>query len=106
MQVEAGRRRLFYSGDIRAHGRKGALCEKLLRNPPANVDAMLMEGSSLGRLDPDGQFPSEDEIEVRLVGQLLQTEGFVAVSASTQNIDRVVGLYRACKRTGRTLQGL
>jgi len=103
MLVEAGGRRLFYSGDIRAHGRKGALFEKLLRHPPSNVDAMLMEGSSLGRLDPDGEFPSEDEIEARLVERFSKTDGFVAVSASAQNIDRVVGLYRACKRTGRTL---
>ena len=29
--------------------------------------------------------------------------GFVGVCASAQNIDRVVSIYRACKRTGRTL---
>ena len=31
------------------------------------------------------------------------TRGFVGVCASAQNIDRVVSIYRACKRTGRTL---
>ncbi|WP_301309198.1 MBL fold metallo-hydrolase [Bradyrhizobium japonicum] len=100
--VEAGGRRLFYSGDIRAHGRKGSLFERLLRDPPKRVDAMLMEGSSLGRLDEHGDFPTEEAIEDLLVDRF-KPEGFVAIMASAQNIDRVVSVYRACKRTGRTL---
>ncbi|GJE53813.1 Ribonuclease J [Methylobacterium thuringiense] len=100
--VEAGGRRLFYSGDLRAHGRKGALFERLLRSPPRGVNTMLMEGSSLGRLGPEQRFPSESEIETAFVVRL-RAPGFVAVCASAQNIDRVVSLYRACKKTGRTL---
>ena len=100
--IEANGRRLFYSGDIRAHGRKAALFERLVSHPPRPVHAMLMEGSSLGRLKPDQRFPTEREIEERLV-ERLRPPGFVGVCASAQNIDRVVSLYRACKRTGRTL---
>ncbi len=101
--IEAGGQRLFYSGDVRGHGRKGALFERLLRDPPRNIDTLLMEGSSLGRLDPDRTFPSEDEIEGRLVELLTKTPGMALVAASAQNTDRVVSLYRAAKRTGRTL---
>ena len=97
--VEAGGRRLFYSGDLRAHGRKAALFERLLGDPPRPVHAMLMEGSSLGRLGSDQRFPTEAEVETQLV-ERLRPPGFVAVCASAQNIDRVVSLYRACKRTG------
>jgi ribonuclease J len=100
--VEAEGRRLFYSGDIRAHGRKGALFERMVNHPPQGVDTMLMEGSSLGRLDEDARFPTESEIEARLV-ESFTPPGFVAISASAQNIDRMVSIYRACKRTGRTL---
>lgn len=100
--VEAGGRRLFYSGDLRAHGRKGALFERLLRDQPQRVDTMLMEGSTLGRLAPDGRFPTEREIEAMFV-ERLRAPGFVGLCASAQNIDRVVSLYRACKKTGRTL---
>jgi ribonuclease J len=100
--IEANGRRLFYSGDIRAHGRKAALFERLVTHPPRPIHAMLMEGSSLGRLQPDQLFPTEKEIEERLV-ERLGPPGFVGVCASAQNIDRVVSLYRACKRTGRTL---
>jgi len=100
--IEAGGRRLFYSGDIRSHGRKGALFERLVSNPPQRIDTMLMEGSSLGRLDENAQFPTEAEIEARLAENFKQ-QGFVMISASAQNIDRMVSIYRACKRTGRTL---
>jgi ribonuclease J len=70
--------------------------------PPKNVDAMLMEGSSLGCLDPDQKFPSEANLEEQFTADFKQP-GFVAVCASAQNIDRIVSLYRACRRTGRTL---
>jgi ribonuclease J len=102
MLIEANGRRLFYSADIRAHGRKAALFERLVTHPPRPVHAMLMEGSSLGRLKPDQAFPTEDEVETQLV-EAFRTQGFVGVCASAQNIDRMVSIYRACKRTGRTL---
>jgi ribonuclease J len=102
MLIEAGGRRLFYSADIRGHGRKAALFERLLAHPPLSVHAMLMEGSSLGRLRPDQGFPSEQDIEAQLV-DAFSAPGFVGVCASAQNIDRMVSIYRACKRTGRTL---
>lgn len=101
--VEAGGQRLLYSGDLRAHGRKGVLFERLVRDPPRDIDVLLLEGSSLGRLDDDRTFPSESEIEDRFVGLFGDTAGLALVAASAQNIDRVVSLYRACKRTGRTL---
>ena len=101
--VEAGGQRLLYSGDLRAHGRKGALFEGLVRDPPRDIDTLLLEGSSLGRLDDDRTFPSETEIEARFVGLFEDTAGLALVAASAQNIDRVVSLYRACKRTSRTL---
>ncbi|MBP0447325.1 hypothetical protein J8J14_21380 [Roseomonas sp. SSH11] len=100
--VEAGGRRLFYSGDLRGHGRKGALFERLLRDPPRGVHAMLMEGSSLGRLDPEARFPTEEQVEL-LLAERMRAPGLVAVCASAQNVDRMVSLYRACRRTGRVL---
>lgn len=101
--IEAGGKRLFYSGDLRAHGRKSALFDKLLRDPPVSIDAMLMEGSSIGRLAAHESFPTEQEIEQALVVRMRAATGMVLVAASAQNIDRVVSIYRAAKRTGRTL---
>ena len=45
--VEADGRRLFYTGDFRAHGRKAELFKRLLREPPAAVDVLLIEGIML-----------------------------------------------------------
>ena len=64
---------------------------------------LLLEGSSLGRLKDDQQFPTEEDIETQLVQAFSATEGLALVHASAQNIDRVVSIMRACKRTGRRL---
>lgn len=101
--IETGGKRLFYSGDFRAHGRKTALFNRFLANAPANVDALLVEGSSFGRLNDDQQFPSESDIETQLVQTFTDTEGLALVHTSAQNIDRIVSILRASKRTGRKL---
>lgn len=101
--IEADGKRLFYSGDFRAHGRKASLTEKLIANPPGNIDVLLLEGSSLGRLENHDSFPTETEIEQQLVDVFAGTTGLTLVHASSQNIDRVVSIFRACRKTGKTL---
>lgn len=101
--VESGGKRLFYSGDLRTHGRKGVLVERLIANPPEDIDVLLLEGSSLGRLNDDQHFPTEADIETQLVQAFSTTQGLALVHTSAQNIDRVVSIMRACKRTGRRL---
>lgn len=102
--VEAGGRRLFYSGDFRGHGRKAAILEQLLANPPAPIHALLMEGTSLGRPeDEESRYPTEGVLEEEMTGCFRQTPGLAMVHASAQNIDRVVTLFRAAKRSGREL---
>jgi ribonuclease J len=101
--IEADGKRLFYSGDFRAHGRKGKLFERMIANPTKNIDVMLLEGSSLGRLDMDQSFKTEMELEVELVEAFKASKGLAMVHCSSQNIDRIVSIIRASKRTGRTL---
>ena len=101
--IEAEGDRLFYSGDLRAHGRKGGLFEKLCSQPPKKVDTLLMEGSAVGRLEPTQTFPSETDLEEEFAVAFRETEGMALVSASAQNIDRMVTLYRAAKKAGRDL---
>jgi ribonuclease J len=103
--VEADGRRLFYTGDIRGHGRKGALFERLLRDGPADVDVLLMEGTHV-RSDPvhdDATFETEGELELRFTDLCRNTSGCVAVFGSAQNLDRLVTVFRAARRSGRTL---
>lgn len=101
--VETGGKRLFYSGDFRGHGRKAMLFERLLLHPPRDIDVLLMEGSSLGRLGVHDRFPFEFELESQLAEVLRKAPGIGLVACSAQNIDRVVTVYRAAKRTGRQL---
>lgn len=101
--IESEGKRLFYSGDFRLHGRKSSLIRQLMANPPRKIDTLLLEGSSLGRLSEDKQFPTEQDIEEQLVNIFSSTKGLALVHASAQNIDRIVSVMRASKRTGRKL---
>jgi ribonuclease J len=97
--IEAGGTRLLYTGDLRAHGRKASLFERLVKQPPQKIDVMLMEGTSIGR--GDETYPTETEIEDALAAEFDQTEGAVLIFASPQNVDRMVSVFRACKRSRR-----
>ncbi len=101
--IEAGGKRVYYSGDIRGHGRKAALFERFVKSPPGDVDVLLMEGSSLGRLTNEARFETETDIENQLLDVMKTTTGMVLVACSAQNIDRVVSVYRAAKRSGRQM---
>ena len=108
--VDAGGRRLFYTGDIRGHGRKARMFEELLADPPRNIDVLLCEGTHI-RADDAAQASheveeparSEADVERSLALRMHDTEGAVMVISSAQNIDRLVTVYRACLQSGRTL---
>ena len=101
--LEADGKRVFYSGDFRAHGRKSRLFEALIANPPASVDVLMMEGTTIGRTGTTKGFASERDLENEFVAAFGRTRGIHFVWASAQNIDRIVTVYRAAKRTGRVL---
>jgi len=101
--VEADGRRLFYSGDLRAHGRKGKLFERLVAHPPENVDVLLMEGSTIGRTGEDNGYPTEVELEKRFEQLFAEAKGLSLVWCSGQNIDRIVTIYRAARHVKKQL---
>ena len=101
--LEADGKRVFYSGDFRAHGRKSRLFDALVANPPTDVDVLMMEGTTIGRTGTTEGFASEGDLESEFVAAFGKTEGIHFVWASAQNIDRIVTVYRAAKRTGRVL---
>ncbi|SHO49204.1 MBL fold metallo-hydrolase [Desulfopila aestuarii] len=99
--VEAEGKRVFYSGDFRAHGRKSILFDRLIANPPKDVDVLLMEGTMLKRSNSD--FPSEAAVEEKIVETIRDQSNISFLVCSSQNIDRIVSAYRACLRTGKKL---
>ncbi|HOG23734.1 MAG TPA: MBL fold metallo-hydrolase [Candidatus Omnitrophota bacterium] len=98
--IEADGKRVFYSGDFRGHGRKAKLFEKLIADPPPDIDALLMEGTMMGRQAEDTQ--TEDELELVIADEARVHEGMKLFICSGQNIDRLVTFYRATKRSNAT----
>ena len=101
--VEAGGKRVFYSGDFRAHGRKAELFKRMIEHPPQDIDVLLMEGTTIGRAGTTTGFATETDLECELVQAFKQTQGIHFVWTSSQNIDRIVTIFRAAKQTDRTL---
>ena len=101
--ISADGRRVFYSGDFRGHGRKSALFERFLKRPPSNVDVLLMEGTTIGRSGSEAKFKTEQELEQCFIEHIGNSKGMVLVWTSGQNIDRLVTIFKACKRSGRQL---
>jgi ribonuclease J len=100
--IEAGGKRIVYSGDLRLHGRKPGMAKVLLRAiRKAPLDLLIMEGTSLSRGREPGL--SEKDVETLLVNSLKQTPGLALAMFSPQNVDRLVSYYRAAVRSGRIL---
>lgn len=100
--VEADDRRLFYSGDLRAHGRKAAVVDRLIHDPPSRVGTLLLEGTSVGR-PSGGDALQEEDVEQRCVELFEASPGLALACYSPQNVDRLVSVYKAAVRSGRSL---
>ena len=94
---EADDERVLYTGDFRSNGRKPY--EWLLSELPSKVDNLICEGTTLSR---EGYIPvTEKELEQQAVDLFKAHSGPVFVLQSSMNIDRIVTMYRAAKRSGR-----
>lgn len=98
-EIEAGSKRVFYSGDFREHGPLGKAMKLLYERVVTGVDALLMEGTMLGREHE----PVETELKLSKRAEKIcaATEQAVFVYQSGQNISRAVSFYKAAKHTGR-----
>ena len=66
---------MFYSGDFRAHGRKAKLFDAPVAKPPAGIDVLLMEGTTIGRTGTEEGFATEDDLEHAFVQAFRETRG-------------------------------
>jgi ribonuclease J len=98
--IEGDGKKIFYSGDFRGHGRKGKLLDNVLKHPIEDTDYLLLEGSMLGR--DSGLYPTEQAVEDKMATMFKSKNNIAFVFCSSQNIDRLVSIYRAAKRTGQT----
>ena len=94
---EADGESVLYTGDFRGNGRKPY--DWLLSELPQKVDKLICEGTTLSR---EGYTAvAEKSLEEEAVHLFKQNCGPVFVLQSSMNIDRIVTMYRAAKRSGR-----
>lgn len=94
---EADGESILYTGDFRGNGRKPY--DWLLSELPQKVDKLICEGTTLSR---EGYTAVEEKsLEEEAVHLFKQNCGPVFVLQSSMNIDRIVTMYRAAKRSGR-----
>lgn len=99
--IEAEGKRIFYSGDFRGHGRKRLLFQRIISNPPEKIDCLLMEGSMLGRAKQ--AYTDEEAVQKGIEDVLCNKSNIAFLFASSQNIDRIISAYKACRRTNSIL---
>lgn len=99
--IQADGKRVFYTGDFRGHGRKGMLLNQLVDNPVPNVDCLIMEGSMIGRDEP--LYADETAVEQAISQRLAGQRSYTFVFGSSQNLDRIVSVYRAVRRNRKLL---
>jgi ribonuclease J len=99
--IKAECKRLFYSGDLRSHGRKGKLFDNLIQRPIRDIDVLFLEGTMLNR--NNDLFPDETAVENTIYQTIQQQKNISFLLSSSQNIDRIVSAHRACKRAGKLL---
>lgn len=97
-QIETDGKRILYTGDLRAHGKCGYLTRRLAG--AAKPDYLLMEGTTLSR--PEKHSETEEELQLRLE-KAFSGGGLPVISFSPQNLDRFVSVYKAARKTGKTL---
>ena len=93
---EAGGKSILYTGDFRFHGRQSM--DKWLLTLPKYVDVLIHEGTNIGK---NACTISEAELENKAVDVMKSTNGPVFVLQSGSNIDRLVSIYRASRRSHR-----
>ena len=96
--IESEGKKIFYTGDFRGHGRKSILFDNLIKHPPQDIDYLILEGSMIGR--DKGKYKTEPDIEKALT-KLFKENILFFIACSSQNIDRIVSIFRACIKTNR-----
>ena len=98
--IEAEGKTVLYSGDLRNHGRKPGMMRTLLNQVKARkIDALVVEGTHFGGDKEQGI--TEYDLEDRIVDLVKTAPALVLATFSALDVDRIVTLYKAARRSGR-----
>jgi len=99
--IESEGKKIFYTGDFRGHGRKGKVLNNLIKNPITDVNCLVMEGTTLGGSHEGYRY--EIAVEQKMQELFVGQKDLMFVIASGSNIDRMVSIYKAATKAGKTL---
>lgn len=88
--ITVAKKRILYTGDLRAHGKCGYLTEKMCKI--TSPDYLILEGTSLNR--PAKKAETETALQKRLL-KSLSGKRLPIIYFSAQNLDRFVSVYKA-----------
>lgn len=97
--IQAEGKCIVYTGDFRDHGRKKKATDFFIENIPKHLDALLIEGTMMSRINET--IKSEEDIEKEACELVQSNATPVFVLQSSTNIDRLVSMYRAARRNKR-----
>lgn len=96
--IACGDKTLIYSGDFRSNGRKSF--SHLLHKLP-HADALIIEGTTLTRASSPPK--TEVDLEQLAVDAIANTDAPVFILQAATNIDRLVTVFKAARRSNRVL---
>ena len=100
-EIDDGKKRIVYTGDIRFHSNQRMKSWALARKSK-NPDYLIMEGTRLSRPELTEKYPTEESVS-RGITDLIKDSGKVTfITMSSQNMDRVVSVIKACNRAKKT----
>ncbi len=97
--IEADGRRIWHTGDYRAHGYVGDKLFPVLQKYATDIDTLITEGTMLNR---DEECPHESVVSERMVAVMRQKK-YVFILASSTDIERLTAISQAVKSTKRKL---
>jgi ribonuclease J len=99
--IQCDGKKLFYSGDFRSTGRKGFLFDRMISNPPKNIDLLLIEGTMVERSKQE--YKTEAQVEMAITEIVMNQQNMTFVVSAAQNIDRFCSVFTACLRANKML---
>ncbi len=93
--IEVDGKRIFYTGDLRSSGRKGKLFDRIISNPPKDIDLLLTEGTMIERRAQ--KYETEEQVEKAITDIVVNQQNLTYVVSAAQNIDRFCSVFNACR---------
>ena len=97
--IEADGKRIWHTGDYRAHGYMGKGLIPTLRRYATDIDILITEGTMLSR---DDECIHEREVSRKMAG-VMDSFKYVVVLASATDIERLASIKEAAKKAHKDL---